>query len=99
GWSGHSRSYLRMRCRVIARKRSHVRTIAFILPGELITEPLNIHFELRCNNLSRSRRVILGVMTLPRIFASMRQVLHYPEPLRHKSPILIEPLESPDKIG
>src|SRR6266436_7214344 len=99
GGSGHSRSYLRMRCRVIARQRSHVRTIAFILPGKLITEPLNIHFELRCNDISCSRSVILSVMTLPRVRASVRQLLLQTELLRRKSPILIEPLEFSDEIG
>src|SRR4029079_6427410 len=87
-----------MRCRVIARKRSHVRTIAFILFGELITEPLNIHFEFRCNDFACTRSVILGVMTLAGVFASVRQLLLHTELLRHESPILIEPLEFSDEI-
>src|SRR6478752_2771924 len=98
GWSGHSRSYLRMRCRVIARQRSHVSTIAFIFPGELIIEPLNIHFELRCNDFSCSRSVIISVMTRPGVFASVRQLLLNTELLRHKSPVLIEPLKFSDEI-
>src|SRR6476660_1685853 len=88
-----------MRCRVIARQRSHVRTIAFILPGELITESLNIYFELRCNDISCARSVILRVMPLPGVFASVRQLFLHTKFLRHKSPILVEPLESSDEIG
>src|SRR5882724_9509461 len=87
-----------MRCRVIARQRSHVRTIAFILSGKLIIEPLNIYFELRCNDISCSRSVILSVMTRPGVCASVRQLLLHTQLLRHKSPILIEPLEFSDEI-
>src|SRR5262245_3237714 len=87
-----------MRCRVIARHRSQVRMIAFILPGELITEPLNIHFELSCNDISRSRRIVLSVMTAPRVGASVRQLLLQTKLPCYKSPILIEPLEFPDEI-
>src|SRR4026208_2566295 len=88
-----------MRCRVIARQRSHVRTIAFILSGELITEPLNIHFELCCNDISCSRSVILPVMTLPGVFASVGHLPHQTQLLCHKSPILVEPLEFSDEIS
>jgi len=42
---------------------SHVSTIAFILPGKLITKPLNIHFELSCNDISCSRSVVISVMS------------------------------------
>src|SRR4029079_6669237 len=87
-----------MRCRVIARQRSQVRTIAFILPGKLIIEPLNIYFELRCNDISCSRSVILSVMTRPGVFTPVRQLLLHTEFVRYKSPILIEPLEFSDEI-
>src|SRR5438034_8961763 len=88
-----------MTCRVIARQRSQVSTIAFILSRKLITEPLNIHFELRCNHISCSRSVILSVMTRPGVFASVRQLLLQTELLRHKSPVLIESLKFSDEVG
>src|SRR5205085_12112778 len=88
-----------MRCRVIARQRSHVRTIAFILSGELITEPLNIHFELRCNDISCSRSVILSVMTRPGVFAPVRQLPLNTELLGHKRPVLVQPIEFNDEIS
>ena len=82
-----------------ARKRSHVRTIALILSCELIIEPLNIYFELRRNDFSCSRSVILTVMTPPGVFASVRQLFFHTELLRHKSPILIKSLKFADEIG
>src|SRR5262249_27202830 len=87
-----------MTCRVIARKRSQVSTIAFILSGKLIAEPLNIHFELHCNDISCSRSVVLSVMARPQIRALVRQLLLQTKLLGHKSPILIEPLKFSDEI-
>src|SRR5437773_6033440 len=87
-----------MTCRVIARQRSHVSTIAFILSGKLITEPLNIHFELRCNDISCSRSIVLSVMARPRIRSLVRQFLIETELLCHKSPVFIEPLKFSDEI-
>src|SRR5438128_45319 len=88
-----------MTCRVIGRKRSHVRTIAFIFSGKLITEALNIHFELHCNDISCPRGVVFSVMACPGILASVRQFLLQAELLPDKSPILVESLEFSDKIG
>src|SRR5205814_8425475 len=88
-----------MRCRVIARQRSHVRTIAFILSGKLIIEPLNIHFELRCNYISGARSIVFSVMAPSRIRSLVRQLLLNTELLGHKSPVLVEPLEFSDEIS
>src|SRR5690349_8756827 len=88
-----------MTCRVIARQRSHVSTIVFILSGKLITEPLNIHFELSCNDISGARSVVFSVMAAPRIRSPVRQLLLETELLCHKSPVLVEALEFSDKIG
>src|SRR5206468_7032651 len=65
----------------------------------LITEALNIYFELRCNDISCARSVILSVMTVPEVCAPVRQLLLEPELLRHKRPIFIEPFKFSDKIG
>src|SRR5215813_4486218 len=88
-----------MTCRVIALKRSHVSTIAFILSGKLITEPLNIYFELRCNDISCSRSVILSVMTRPRVGSLVRQRVLETELLCHKGPVFVESLKFSDEIG
>src|SRR6266700_3654535 len=88
-----------MTCRVIARQRSHVSTIAFILSGKLITEPLNIHFEFRCNDISGARSIVLSVMAASRIRSLVRQLLLNTELLGHKSPVLVEPLEFSDEIS
>src|SRR5213079_1079615 len=88
-----------MTCRVIARQRSHVRTIAFILSGKLITEPLNIHFEFRCNYISGARSIVFSVMAASWIRSPVRQLLFNTELLRQKSPVLVEPLEFSDEIS
>src|SRR5438094_10013074 len=82
-----------MTCRVIARQRSHVRTIAFILSGKLITEPLNIHFEFRCNYISGARSIVFSVMAPSRIRSLVRQLLLNTELLSNKSPVLVDPLD------
>src|SRR5947207_8876651 len=88
-----------MTCRVIARYRSQVRTIALILFGKFIAEPLNIHSELVRNHVACPRIVVLSVVPRPRVDSSMRQLLVDTELLRHKSPVLVEPLEFADEIG
>src|SRR4029453_16312009 len=84
---------------MIARYRSQVRTIAFILSGELITKPLDVHFELVCDYVFCSGGVIFCVVPRPRIGSSVRQLLGYAEPLGNKRPVLVEAFEFPDEIG
>src|SRR5581483_571167 len=86
-------------CSVIARYRSHVSTIAFILSGKLILEPLYIDFEFVGDYLPGSRRIIFGIMPRPWIGPSMRQIFGYTELFRYKSPVLFESFEFPDEIG
>src|SRR5882724_10993418 len=82
----------------MARYRSHVSTMAFILFGEFITEALDIHFELVSDHVSCSGRIILGIMSCPRIGSPVRQFFVYTELLRHESPILVQSLEFSDEI-
>src|SRR5439155_22995805 len=79
--------------------RSQVRTIASILSGELIAKSVDIYFELVCDHIPRSRRVILRVVSRPRIGSSMRQLLIETELLCKKSPVLIEPFKFSNEIG
>src|SRR5438093_7793691 len=88
-----------MTCCVIARYRSQVSTIAFILSGELISETLDIHFEFVCDNVSGSSRVIFCVVSRPRVGSSMRQVRPDAELLRDNGPVLVEPFEFSNEIG
>src|SRR6266516_5830954 len=88
-----------MRWRVIARYRSPLRTMAFILFGKLIAEAFDIHFELASDHVSRSGRIILSIMSCPGIGTPVWQFLVYTELLRHESPILVEPLKFSDEIG
>src|SRR6266699_715903 len=81
-----------MRWRVIARYRSQLRKMAFILFGKLIAEAFDIHFELASDHVSRSGRIILSIMSCPGIGTPVWQFLVYTELLRHESPILVEPL-------
>src|SRR6266550_7988374 len=86
-------------CSVIARYRSHVSTIAFILSGKFITKPLYIDFELVCDDIPGTRRVIFSVMPCPWIGSLMGQVFAHAEFFRHKSPVLVESFKFPDEIG
>src|SRR5262249_25071596 len=71
----------------------------FYFIRQLIAKPLYIDFELICDNLPGGGRVILSELPRPWIGSLMRQVLVYPELLRYKSPILVEPFEFPNEIG
>src|SRR5712691_7759150 len=88
-----------IKCCVITRYRSQVRTTAFILSGELIAKTLDIYFELVCDHVSCPRIVIFCIMSRPRISSSMRQRFSDAELLRYKSPVFIEPFEFPDEVG
>src|SRR5438045_9078971 len=88
-----------MTCRVIARYRSQVRTIALILFGKFIAEPLNIHSELVRNHVACPRIVVLSVVPRPRVDSSMRQLLVDTELLRHNSSVLVEPRDFADESG
>src|SRR5207247_62358 len=88
-----------MRWRVIARYRSQVSTMAFILFRKLITEALNIHSELVCNHVACPRIVIVSVVAVTGIGPSMRQLFVETELLCHKGPVFVESLEFSDEIG
>src|SRR5713226_5654286 len=88
-----------IKCCVIARYRSQVRTIAFILSGELIAKTFDIYFELVCDHISRSGSVIFRVVSRPRIGSSMWQCLSDAELLRDKRPVLVESFELSNEIG
>src|SRR4030095_16275322 len=86
-------------CSVIARYRSHVSTIAFILSSELIAKPLYIDFELVRDDFPGSGRVILSVMPRARIGSLMGQLLADTQLLRYKSPVVVQSFEFPNEIG
>src|SRR6266480_6484060 len=86
-------------CSVIARERSHVSTIAFILSGKFIVKPLYIDLELVCDDVPGSRRVIVSVMPRTWIGSLMRQGFAHAQLLRHKSPVLVESFKFPNEIG
>src|SRR5436190_7831594 len=86
-------------CSVIARYRSHVSTIAFILSGKLITKLLDIDLELTGDDVPGPGRVIFSVMPRPRIGSLMRQRLADTQLFSHKRPVLVEPFEFPNEIG
>src|SRR6266487_3745981 len=88
-----------MRWRVIARYRSQVSTIAFILLGKFIAETLDIYSELVRNHVSCAASVVLRVMSFAGVGSPMRQLFIYTELLRDKSPVLLQPLEFSDEIG
>src|SRR5439155_12041236 len=88
-----------MRWRVIARYRSQVRTIVFILLGKFIAETLDIYSELVRDHVSCAASVVLRVMSFAGVGSPMRQLFIYTELLRDKSPVLLQPLEFSDEIG
>src|SRR5205823_14713792 len=79
--------------------RSHVRTIAFILSGELIAKMFYIDFELVPDDISASRCVIFSVMPRSWIGSLMLQFFAHTQLFRHKSPVFVQAFEFPDKIG
>ena len=71
----------------------------FILSGELVAKLFDIQFEPRCDHVSCSGSVILRVVSRSRIVSYMWQLLGNAELLRHKSPVLFQPLEAADEIS
>src|SRR6266571_622725 len=88
-----------MRWRVIARYRSEVSTIAFILLGKFIAETLDIYSELVRNHVSCAASVVLRVMSFPGVGSPMRQFFAQTEFLRDESPVLVESFKFSDEIG
>src|SRR5438034_7821267 len=88
-----------MRWRVIARYRSQVSTMAFILFRKLITEALNIHSELVCNHVACPGIVIVSVVAATGIGPSMRQLFVETELFCPKVPVFVGSLEFSDEMG